>query len=160
MLARRDSESAHHAQHVTVQGAREEDADERELLDEIDNKQFGSWWLLLMRLGDGAAAREELRASFTSLLSDDDQHTLNLMSMTAAILRDDVDCHSVRTWPIHYVADLPRHFMKDNNRVDRLLRAIDTAVDSDVTLTRDYVSSTLVPQVEREVAAEAASRTV
>jgi len=139
----------------------EKDAFERAFLQQTNKKQFGCYMMLLMRLHEADVPPEQLRARYASVLPVDDTHTANVLSMTAAVMRNGVQRYETHSWPILYAAELPAEFMADDNRVDRLVRHVNTAVDANgvFAITRDYIANTLIQQVEAEVAAEAASRT-
>ena len=101
----------------------------------------------------------EVLLPYEAVLPESEEHALNVLSMAAAVLRGDVDSYVARPWPIHYAADIPDAFMNDENRVDRLMAAINAAMDGNIDITRAYMTRTLMQHVESELAEETANRT-
>ena len=131
----------------------EKDAAESALLKHIANKQFASYWLLLIRLEERVVAVDELMARHASVLPLSGAG--NVLSMTAAVLRTGLDAYMARAWPIHYATELADDFMANDAKVDQLVLTVNKAVDNNVAITRDYIRNTLVPQVERSMAEQA-----
>ena len=122
--------------------------------------QFSCYSLFFTHLCSRTATPGELRIRFECALPKEDAHVHNLMYMTAAVLRAGPQEFMAHTWPVSFAAELPTNFMEDNAKVDRLLRAINAALDNHIAITREYISDVLVQQVESEMSAEVASKAV
>lgn len=137
----------------------QKDATERQYLTQAITKQFACFHTLLLRLweADDTTNQADLFARYAYVLPEDSTQWSAVLATTAAVEAMGLPAYYNRPWPVHYAGQLPDAFRRDQHRMDRLVRVVQAAANNDVVITRDYIDTTVVQQVEREMAAEAAN---